>query len=236
MSMFQSEKVSCPSCGNAVDFTVVYSVNADRRPDLREAIIDSSFQRQDCPECGKTFRLEPEMTYIHVAGKQWILCQPFSKIVAWNELEEQARSTFALAYGPTVSQGAQAIGRDLQVRITFGWAALREKLVCAQRGLDDVTLDLLKFALLRDLDDSPLADDTELRLVDIKEDQIVLAWIQAATEQFVETMEIPRELYDDIAADQAGWQDLRSELSAGPFVDLRRLLVQPVQIDVETGG
>jgi hypothetical protein len=133
-----------------------------------------------------------------------------------------------LAYGPTVSQGAQAIGRDLQVRITFGWAALREKLVCAQRGLDDVTLDLLKFALLRDLDDSPLADDTELRLVDIKEDQIVLAWIQAATEQFVETMEVPRELYDDIAADQAGWQDLRSELAAGPFVDLRRLLIQPV--------
>jgi len=228
MSMFQTEKVSCPSCGSAVDFTVVYSVNADRRPDLRAAIIDSSFQRQDCPACGKAFRLEPEMTYIHVAGKQWILCQPFSKIVAWNELEEQARSTFALAYGPTVSQGAQAIGRDLQVRITFGWAALREKLVCAQRGLDDVTLDLLKFALLRDLDDSPLADDTELRLVDIKEDQIVLAWIQAATEQFVETMEVPRELYDDIAADQAGWQDLRSELAAGPFVDLRRLLIQPV--------
>ena len=228
MSMFQSEKVSCPSCGKAVDFTVVYSVNADRRPDLREAIIDSSFQRQDCPECGKTFRLEPEMTYIHVAGKQWILCQPFSKIVAWNELEEQARSTFALAYGPTVSRGAQAIGRDLQVRITFGWAALREKLVCAQRGLDDVTLDLLKFALLRDLDDSPLADDTELRLVDIQEDQIALAWIQAATERFVETLEVPRELYDDIVADQAGWQDLRSELSAGPFVDLRRLLIQPV--------
>ena len=235
MSMFQTEKVSCPNCGNAVDFTVVYSVNADRRPDLREAIMDSSFQRQDCPSCGKTFRLEPEMTYIHVAGKQWILCQPFSKIVAWNELEEQARSTFELAYGPTVSRGAQAIGRDLQVRITFGWAALREKLVCAQRGLDDVTLDLLKFALLRDLDDSPLADDTELRLVDIQEDQIVLAWIQAATEQFVETVEVPRDLYDDIAADQDGWQELRSELSAGPFVDLRRLLVQPVHSEVQEG-
>jgi CpXC motif protein len=229
MSMFQSEKVSCPGCGQAVDFTVVYSVNADRRPDLREAIISSSFQRQSCPACGKVFRLEPEMNYIHVAGKQWILCQPFSKVLVWNALEDQARATFALAYGDKASRGAQAIGRDLQVRITFGWAALREKLLCAQHGLDDITLDLLKFALLRDLDDPPLADDTELRLYDLAQDEIALAWIQTPAEKFVETLQVPRAVYDDIAADQAGWQELRSELSAGPFVDLRRLLIQPVQ-------
>src|SRR5258708_30947373 len=134
--MFQTEKVSCPACRKAMDFTVVYRVNADRRPDWRGAISGSSFQRQNCPACGKVFRLEPEMTYIHVAGKQWILCQPFSKVVVWNELEEQARSTFAMSYGPKASRGAQAIGSDLQVRINFGSAALREKLVVAQRGLD----------------------------------------------------------------------------------------------------
>jgi CpXC protein len=48
MSKFETQTLTCPSCGEAVDFEAVASVNADRRPDLREAILDFSFQRQVC--------------------------------------------------------------------------------------------------------------------------------------------------------------------------------------------
>jgi hypothetical protein len=84
---------------------------------------------------------------------------------------------------------------------------------------------MLKATLVRGLDGVPLADDTELRLMDVAGDQLVLAWIKAANEAVVEEMRVPRALYDSIAADAAGYQKLREQLSAGPFVDLHRLLV-----------
>src|SRR5437879_9048961 len=80
MSMFQTMTVNCPECGTAVDFKAVISVNADRRSDLRAAIIDGSFQRQPCPKCGKDFRLDPELTYVDVGRGQWIAVFPVAKL------------------------------------------------------------------------------------------------------------------------------------------------------------
>ena len=101
MSMFQTMTVNCPECCTAVDFKAVFSVNADRRPDLRAAIIDGSFQRQPCAQCGKAFQLDPEMTYVDVGRGQWIATFPVAKLGQWKDLEEQARATFAQLFPPS---------------------------------------------------------------------------------------------------------------------------------------
>jgi hypothetical protein len=113
----------------------------------------------------------------------------------------------------------------IQPRVAFGWAALREKILCAEHGLDDVTLELLKLSTIRGLDNIPLRHDTELRLVSIEGSELVLAWIEPVTEKLVETLRVPRDLYDEIVTEKKGWQILRSELEGGPFVDLQRLLL-----------
>lgn len=225
MSLFQTEKLACPGCGKPVEFHVNYSVNADRRPDFRDAILDGSFQREECGSCGKAFRLEPEMTYIDVKRGQWILVRPASRRAEWQQLEADAASTFELAYGAPASPQARAIGKSLAARVTFGWAALREKLVCGEAGLDDATLELLKISLVRGLDDVPLADDTELRLVRAESAELVLAWIRFVDEVAVEPLRVPRSLYDEIAAAKDAWKPLREQLTAGPYVDVTRLLV-----------
>ena len=225
MSLMQSETVACPACGKRILFDVIYSLNADRRPDLRAAIIDGTLQQLNCPKCAATFRMEPEMTYLHVARNQWLLVQPVGKLPEWRELEQSARDTFEAAYGSGSPKAVREIGAALKTRVTFGWAALREKLICEEQGLDDVTLELLKLAIVRSEDSLQLTDDSELRLVNIEGDQIVLAWIQAASEALVETLRAPRSLYNEIAGDQNGWKALREEVSAGPYVDFQRLLV-----------
>jgi hypothetical protein len=225
MSMFRKMTVACPQCGTSVNFMVVISVNADRRADLRAAILNGSFQRQPCPKCGKAFRLDPEMTYINVSRGQWIAAYPVAKLGQWKELEEQARESFAQAYGPQAPVAARQMGAGMKPRITFGWGGLREKLVAADHQLDDVTLELVKLAIVRTSKTSPLSNDTELRLIDVEGDKLVMAWIRAQTEQVVEALKVPRKLYDDIIADEPGWHALREELSAGLFVDMNRLLV-----------
>src|SRR5262245_32188809 len=99
MSIFETVSLQCPSCGKPVDFNAVASVNADRRPDLRVAIIDGTFQRKPCPQCGTEFRLDPQMTYIHVAKGQWIAVFPVSRLPDWQALEQRTQATFALAFG-----------------------------------------------------------------------------------------------------------------------------------------
>src|SRR5262245_40942684 len=122
MSMFRTMTIDCPACGTANEFKVVVSVNADRRPDLRAAIIDGSFQRQPCTKCGKEFRLDPEMTYFDVGRGQWIAAYPLGKLGHWKDLENEARASFANAYGPKAPAGARKLGAGLKPRITFGWA------------------------------------------------------------------------------------------------------------------
>jgi hypothetical protein len=225
MSVFRTVTINCPACGTAVEFKLALSVNADRRPDLRAAILDGSFQREPCPKCGEAFRPHPELTLVDIGRGQWIATYPIAKLGHWKELEEQARATFSQAYGPQAPAAAREMGAGMRPRITFGWAGLREKLVAADHQLDDVNLELVKLAIVRTSETSPLSNENELRFIDVEDGKLVLAWLRAQTEQLVEMLKVPRKLYDDIAANDAGWRPLRKELSAGLFVDVNRLLV-----------
>jgi hypothetical protein len=225
MSMFNRASMPCPVCGTPKAFDLVASVNADRRPDLRAKIMDGSFQREKCDSCGSTFRTPPLMTYLDMARNQWILVQPGGDVRQWKALQEKARSVFAVAYGPDASPEAQDMGREIKARVVFGWGALSEKLLCSEHGVDDVNLELLKMAVLREVPDPPLNDQNDLRLVAVEGDELVLAWLGAEDEHVSKTLRVPRELYDEIAADNDAWKPLREELSADPFVDFNRLIV-----------
>jgi CpXC protein len=227
MSKFQTIALACPACGEPVDFEAVGSVNADRRPDLRTAILDFSFQRLPCPKCGTSFRLDPEFSYLDVGRGQWIGAFPLAKLGQWRGVEQQARATFARAYGDQAPAAAREIGKNMRPRITFGWAGVREKLVAVEHQLDDVTLELVKMAIVRGRDNSPFGKDTELRLVHVEAAYLGMAWILAVNESIVEPLRVPRSLYDEIVADAAGWDALRKELSSQFFVDMNRLLVAP---------
>ena len=44
MSIFESQDIPCPKCGEQVHVEVNFSVNADRRPEFREAILDGTWK------------------------------------------------------------------------------------------------------------------------------------------------------------------------------------------------
>jgi hypothetical protein len=227
MSRFYPVKLPCPSCGEPVDFEAVASVNADRRPDLREAIIDSSFQRETCPKCDTAFRLDPQFVYLDIGRGQWMIVHPANKLAEWKELETEAVGTFDLAFGKRASDAARDIGKNLRARIVFGWAATREKLVMAEHKLDDVVIEMVKTGMLRTLDNQPVLGDTELRFLTVDGENLVFAWIESGKEQPLEIMSGPRSLYDDFAKEDPALQELRTSLSAGYFVDMNRLFVVP---------
>src|SRR6185369_543785 len=121
---------------------------------------------------------------------------------------------------------ARAIGKTVKPRITFGWPALREKLVVSELGLDDVVVEACKAAVMRGSRELPFNAETDLRLLNLNGDKLVMGWQRAADGTIGDMLGVPKKLYDAIAANEDGrWSSLRDEFEGQLFVDLNRMLV-----------
>ena len=226
MSLFRTIEVPCPSCNVPVSFDLVHSVNADRRPDLRQAIIDRTFQQEKCPSCGFAFRTEPEFTYLNLQRNHWIAVWPAAKLTDWQAIEKRSREAFDKAFGNAAPAEARELGKEARPRAVFGWAALSEKLVAQENGIDDVELELAKLAVVRNLEDAPLLENVELRLLGVEDGtKLVLGWIHGGSGELKEVIAVPKEILEEIRSQADLWQELRDELTAGIFVDMQKLMI-----------
>ena len=227
MSQFTIATVVCPACSTEVTFDLVHSVNADRMPSLRAEILARTFQSKACPACGTEFRVQPEFNYVEHGRDLWIAALPLPRLPHWQEEEVAAEARFERVYGPRSSPFIQAIGQRLARRLAFGWAAVREKLVIADLGLDDVTVELCKSAVLRASASAPVGLGAEMRLLGGDENHLAFAWMRSLDESLLQPVRVKRALYDEITADEGSdWQPLRQQLG-GMFVDVGRLLIVP---------
>jgi hypothetical protein len=226
MSLFKETVIACPSCERELSFETVHSLNADRRPDLREAILGSRFQRTNCPHCGAGFRLDCDFTILDIRRGQWIVAAPVAAIADWQAQEAAARAMFARAYGDEAPGLAREIGAKLAPRIVFGWPALREKLVVADLGLDDVALEAVKATVLRASASIPGRAVAELRLVAADKNDLLLAWQRSYDGAAGPVLAAPRALHDKVAARAPGdgWEAFRAGFEGALFVDLKREL------------
>ena len=202
-------------------------MNADRRPDLKAKMLDGTFQATACAKCGTMLRLPPHLTYLEMQRKLWILVEPASMLEDWPVVENDAIDTLEGAFGAEARESGQAMGERLTPRLVFGWPALREKLICSDLGLEDVTLELMEMAIMRDVQDAPMADQTELRLVGGDASALAFAWVVTASEEVLETLSAPRRIYDGIAEDADAWAKARAKFDDVLLVDLRRLIAGP---------
>lgn len=223
MSIFRTVEAHCPACNTPVDFALVYSVAADRRPELREAIVDGSFQRQPCPACDTMFRAEPEFSYMDLALGLYIGVWPIDKRSDWRACAEETQRVYEDTLGVRASHEAQEIGRKLQPRAVFGWAALVEKIVARRAGIDDALLEIVKAVVMRTLDAMPIPGAQEFRLLRINEhDEPVLGWVRSADGTASGAVKVPRKLFAEIEAEPAKWQALRERVADGLVVDVQR--------------
>ena len=229
MSLFKETVIDCPSCARSLSFETVHSLNADRRPDLRAAILDSRFQRTTCPHCGAGFRLDTDFTVLDVKRGQWIVAAPVAAIADWEAHEAAARAMFARAYGAEAPAIAREVGQRLKPRIVFGWPALREKLVVADLGLDDIALEAVKATTMRASATIPGRAVAELRLVAADKKDLLLAWQRSYDGLAGTVLSVPRALHDKVAAGSAddGWAVFRAGFEGALFVDLKRELIRP---------
>jgi hypothetical protein len=224
MSRFFTAAATCPNCSTVNTFEYPASINADRRDDLRAAILDSTLYLRPCDKCGKSLTFDPHLTYLDVGRGQWILVEAPETVAHWRAAEADAIGVFELAFGTRAPPPARQLGASLAARLVFGWPALVEKLRCEELGLDDVALEMAKLAVIRDGPHRTLEPERDLRLRGREEDMLLLDWIDPATGVANVRMKVPHALYEDIVDMPDAWADLRTEIAGRMFVDIGRVL------------
>lgn len=222
MSLFSPTSITCTACKHLYTMDAVGSVNADRRPDYRDDILEDRFQMSACPECGEAFRLEPLFAYLDAGREQWIAAQPARLVTGYRQVEADTMALFNKSYGAGAPRAARDVGDTLNVRLTFGWPAVREKLRIRDHDLNDVTVELMKLDLLRRLPEAPIGTGMEMRLIALEGNRMSFQWLRSDTEAVESAFSVGKELYDVISADADGWADLRAVITDGPFVDMQK--------------
>lgn len=227
MSLFRPVTLACPNCDASITVEAVGSINADRRPDYRDAILADNFQDMTCEHCGTEFRLQPTFNYLDAGRGQWIAAMPGSRMPDYLTAEEEVNALFAVSYGNKAPQAAQAVGENLSVRLTFGWPAVREKLLLRENDLDDAVVELMKLDILRNVDKAPLQPGVELRIVGVTPTAFSATWLRTDTEEPLSALTVSREMYEMIVEHAEAWAPTRARLETGPFVDMQKLYMGP---------
>lgn len=227
MSFIIPASATCPTCGAEAQVQFPASINADRRPDLRAAILDGTLSTQPCRSCGESLTFEPQLTYLDVARRQWIFAEAADARNDWAAIEEQATEIFDAAFGDEAPAATRGIGATLVPRLVFGWPALVEKLLCNEFGLDDLALETLKLAAISEGKIPTVYAALDLRLTGREADCLMLHWVNPIDGAAVERLRIPEAAYLLVRAGGEAWVPVASRLASRMFVDLGRVMHPP---------
>lgn len=214
MSMQRMESIQCPTCHHSVEIELYQSLSPKRPPHALESILNNTLQATTC-SCGQKIRIEPEFIYMDAPNKLCVGAWPSELMPTFKDYEEKAKTSFAAALGGT------EIGEGMQIRVTFGWVAFREKVLALQQGIPDVDLEMLKIVMIKQSGEMPNPEQS-LRLIDVKPDgNLILGVFQnVAPYAMLGHYELDQELLKTMKTNPEDWAELRATLETGPFVDI----------------
>ena len=132
MSTQMSKDVGCPNCAAAVRTEMWPGVCTQEHPELRERLLGETFFDWTCPGCGYTARFEYPCLYHDRERKFMVYLAPGGSGDEFRPVDVGSRFP-------------QLAG--VKKRVVSSPAALKEKILIFEAGLDDFAVELVKFAL-----------------------------------------------------------------------------------------
>jgi len=225
MSIWVYTNIECTGCGHTFSDKTVDGLNLTRNPWIRQSILDGTLNTYRCPACDQVIMLERPFTYTDLDRKQLMLVRPRRHQPAWRNAERDIEDLFHIYVANEPSRtlfDAQDLAA-FKVRVVFGYAALREKLLLWDNGLDDALVELVKMTLLRDrpelvarnfqhiVVDTVDREDHLLRLILVRPD---------GTEPLLVDYDL--DIVDELESRRYDLEASYPELFEHAFVDLRR--------------
>ena len=229
MSITSVREVAC-RCGAPVRVFVATSVNAERHPHMRDAILRRTFHVFECGACHQPVAIDKEFLYIDLERREFYGVFPLAAASDPEPCARQIAAAFetALGSGPNVGAPARQLAEGMRVRVCFGLEELREKIVAREAGLGDLALELVKADILATNPELARLGVQTLRLHAVGEDLRLGMLMEQAGDPprllLDRAFTVDREVYETFAAMPTA--DLLARLpgiASGPHVSLLRL-------------
>lgn len=147
MSITRTQRVTC-RCGAVVEVLVAATLNANRRPQFKRALLDRTLHVFRCGGCGDSLVVERDLLYFDMNRQQMFCMYPRHERAREEELSEQVRIAYQAWLGDRAPKLLQGWGKGFLVRMCFGYEELREKVVIDDAGLSDLVIEALKIDVL----------------------------------------------------------------------------------------
>ena len=220
MSTFAQRTLTCSACRQPSAMSVAVSLNGGRRPDLRLAILDDTFQRITCPSCGVPGRIEQPFVYLDFTRKHWITCFNHRREASWATLEGEPHEDWKEAMITFAPRIVREMSASFRIRAVFGVDALREKLLCFEHGIDDVWLAVLQLDAMRSVAGLAFSPARRLRLSHVDPDTLHFRVMGDGAE-----WSVPRARLVEMQMAALEWSAAHEILGRGPYVDVGRLMI-----------
>jgi hypothetical protein len=232
VSITAAAEVRCEGCRAPHEVILADSVNAERHPHLRTAILERRLHTFRCDSCGAVTLIDKELLYIDLLRREFYGVSPIVELAESRAASERVAEAFELALGARAPAAARDMASGMVVRACFGLEELREKIVCRENGIFDLALEVLKAQLLANDDGARELGVWTLRLDEVGRDgRLRLVAELGGADPRVDpslVIEVAGARYRDVA--NRPWRELLAlapSIASGPHVSVLRLAHVP---------
>jgi hypothetical protein len=229
MSTTPLRTFACSRCSAPIKARIAVSINAERSPQLRDAILKRYLHTYNCAACDAAVVVETEFLYIDMGRGQFYGVYPPGALSRSRECAEVVAAAFERTLGKGAPKKMANWGRDFQCRVCFGLEELREKIAIARDGLDDLTVEALKADVMVARPGMQHEAVRTLRFETVDPNDGSLRFFaehegDPPRMSIDRIIAVERELYDKV---DEPWRDIiakRPYIASGPHVSLLRAL------------
>lgn len=227
MSITAVREIVC-RCGAPVRVSIATSVNPERHPHMREAILRRTFHVFECGACHQPIGVDKELLYIDLTRREFYGVFPLGAAGDPEPCARKIAAAFETALGAGAGAAVRPLAEGMRVRVCFGLEELREKIVAREAGLGDLALEILKADVLASNPELAELGIQTLRLQAVGEDRNLGMLLEQAGDPprllLDRALTVERAAYEVYAA--MAWEALLARLpgiASGPHVSLLRL-------------
>lgn len=234
MSKTASHDVTC-RCGATVSVFCADSINAERHPHMRDAIVARTLHVFECAACKARLAVDKPVFYVDLPRQEMYAMHPAGERDDERAHGDELIDTWAITVGDRAGAAARTLfdGGNFHVRLCYGLEELREKIVARQAGLRDLVLEAVKAEVLREAPELARLGVIALRLDRVEAGRLVLLAERATDPPSLLDvgLTIDRDRYDALAA--RPWEELLARfpgIAAGPHVSLLRWTLRSTHV------
>ncbi len=213
MSKQELKTFECSQCRKPVEIEIFQSLNPERQKEINGLILRDQLQLGTCT-CGQQIRIEPDFVYMDISNRYCVMAKPSKDLNNFKKLALQAETTFKNMLAISNMDGG------LRSRVSFGWPALKEKVLAHTHGISDVHIEMVKLAIIKQL--AALPDPKiSFRLVEITDQTLTFASYQNESPYAeMSAYQSDRSVLQSMTDYPEDWADVQSQIDRGAFIDL----------------